>query len=114
VFYEKGLAGCVPSTLAAMRLLERKHELLGMNSAVKVDIISVTTPQQPTRYERIQEAIMRVARPERFQQPNGGDGAVDVANDNGSDPATGDGSDRQASSGCATPLVNGTGHSRVA
>ena len=36
VYYEKGLAGCVPSTLAAVRLFERKHELLGMNSAVKV------------------------------------------------------------------------------
>src|SRR5262249_55172199 len=62
VFYEKALAGCIQSGLLTVRIYERKHELLGMNSAAKIEIVQAP-PEAPTSYERITEVIMQLTRP---------------------------------------------------
>lgn len=59
VFYEKALAGCIQSGLLTVRIWERKHELLGMNSAAKIEIVQAPS-EAPTRYEKLTEAIMRL------------------------------------------------------
>jgi len=43
--------------LLTVRIWERKHELLGMNSAAKIEIIQAPL-EAPTSYERIKAAIM--------------------------------------------------------
>jgi hypothetical protein len=49
-FYQKALAGCTQSGLCVIRVLERKHELLGMNSAVKIEIAQgLALPWDPSR-----------------------------------------------------------------
>jgi len=82
IFYEKAINGCIQSGLLVIRVLERKHELLGMNSAVKIEIAQ-TPPNAPTRHDRIREAIFRMARGSDWQPSdgNGGDGAVDAPSD---------------------------------
>jgi len=59
VFYEKALGGCIQSGLLAVRIWERKHELLGMNAAAKFEVVTAP-PEAPPRHERIREAIMRL------------------------------------------------------
>jgi len=56
---------------------------LGLDQPTKLDVVQVQAQVAPSRFDRIHEAILRVARPERFQQSNG----------NGSDPAAGDDDD---------------------
>src|SRR5262249_39728340 len=101
------------SGLCVIRVLERKHELLGMNSAVKIEIPQAP-PDAPSSHERVTAAIMAMVEREqpvrraairRLDQlgpekalellgppePNGGDDAVDVpaapdATNRGSDP----------------------------
>src|SRR5262249_38151571 len=73
VFYEKALAGDVQSGVLTVKLWERKHELLGLNSAARVDLQILTQPQEaPSSFEKIRAAIMAVAR------SGNGDGAVDA------------------------------------
>jgi len=75
------------------KLLERRALLLGLDHPTqsrvdvyqmsRVDVYQIEAQQAPSRHERIREAIMRLARPERFQNngngpPLGGDGAVDT------------------------------------
>jgi Holliday junction resolvase-like predicted endonuclease len=79
VFYEKGLAGCVQSAVAAVRIWERKHELLGLNSPQRLDIVQLQVAEQPSGHQKIYEMIMRLARP--GWQP--GDGDVAVGDGNG-------------------------------
>src|SRR5262245_27267855 len=59
VFYEKALAGDVQSGLLTVRIWERKQELLGMNSAAKIEIVQ-EPPEAETGYEEITRAIMRL------------------------------------------------------
>jgi hypothetical protein len=82
VFLEKALAGDVQSGLLTVRIFERLHELLGMNSAAKIEIVQAPV-REPTRHEKIRDAIMRVARGPDWQPPdaNDGDGAVTVLSD---------------------------------
>jgi|AmaraimetFIIA100_FD_contig_71_4401226_length_850_multi_3_in_0_out_0_1 hypothetical protein len=74
------------------RINERRCAMAGWSSVnIRLDPSAVEAAQQPSSHERIKQAILRLARPERFQQPNSGDGAVDVpavpdAMDGGSDP----------------------------
>ena len=57
VFFERSLAGCTQSCLCAVRLWERKHELLGMNAAAKFEV--VTAPRDaPSSYQRITEVLL--------------------------------------------------------
>ena len=59
VFFERSLRGDVQSGLLTVRIWERLHELLGMNSAAKIEIVQAPS-EAPTRYEKITEAIMRL------------------------------------------------------
>jgi len=68
VFYEKALAGCIQNGLLAVRIWERKHELLGMNSAAKTEIVQAP-PEAPDPFDKIYAAIKKVAR--RGQLANG-------------------------------------------
>src|SRR6516162_9076399 len=65
--------------LLVVKILERRSLLLGLDSPQKLDIVQVQAQEQPSSHDRIRDAIMRVARPERFQQSSDG---------NGSDPMT--------------------------
>ena len=76
---KKGLLATRRVGLCAVRLWERKHELLGMNAAAKFEV--VTAPRnEPTRHERIKAAILAVAR-----GPNG-DGAAAAPSDDPEQP----------------------------
>src|SRR5262245_60068794 len=68
-------AGDVQSGLLTVRIWERKHELLGMNSAAKIEIVQAPA-EAPTRHEKITAAIMRL-RVGPDWQPNG-DGSPPV------------------------------------
>jgi len=64
VFFERGLAGDTQSCLCAVRLWERKHELLGLNAAAKFEV--VTAPRDaPTQHERIKAAILSMVEREQ-------------------------------------------------
>jgi len=56
VFFEKGLAGDTQSCLCAVRLWERKHELLGMNAAAKFEVVT-RPPEAKSSHQRIADAI---------------------------------------------------------
>src|SRR5262245_9559774 len=61
------------------RLNERIASMRGWTSVnIRMDPLAAQTEQAPSDYERIRAAIYRLARPERFQQSNGGDGAVNA------------------------------------
>ena len=77
VFYEKALAGDVQSGLLTVRIWERKHELLGMNSAVKVQIMQEPA-QAPDSFEKIYNAITRVANEYQEKRRNGDTGADEL------------------------------------
>ena len=52
VFYEKALDGDVQSGLLTVRIWERKHELLGMNAATKIEIVQ-EPPDAPRRTTKL-------------------------------------------------------------
>jgi hypothetical protein len=83
VFYEKALAGDVQSGLLTVRIWERKHELLGMNSAAKIEIVQAP-PDAPTSYERIKAAIMSL------KYGGKGDGALPPDGNGSGGPAASD------------------------
>src|SRR5262245_11070119 len=62
VFYDKGLAGCVQSAITAVRIWERKHELLGLNSPVKLDVVTMQPKEAPTSFDKIRAAVYAIAR----------------------------------------------------
>jgi len=64
VFVEKGLAGDTQSCLCAVRLFERKHELLGMNAAAKFEVVT-RPPEAKSQHERIREVIMAMVEREQ-------------------------------------------------
>jgi hypothetical protein len=67
--------------LLVVKILERKSALLGLDSPQKLDMVQVQAQEQPSDHDRIREAILRVARPERFRQSeNGGPIADDEGN----------------------------------
>jgi hypothetical protein len=83
VFYEKALAGDVQSGLLTVRIWERKHELLGMNSAAKIEIVQAPL-EAPTSYERIKAAIMSL------KYSGNGDGALPLDGNGSGGPAASD------------------------
>ena len=72
-FYLKAMAGDgdVNSAALVVKAWERKAELLGLDAVQRIDLQIINPPQQVPRHERIREAIMRLTRPEQFQQPSG-------------------------------------------
>ena len=69
VFYEKAISGCIQSGLLVIRVLERKHELLGMNSAARVEIIQAPQETPNEEFDEIFAAITEIAN-----APRGSDG----------------------------------------
>jgi hypothetical protein len=60
------ISSCRSDYLAAAGLLvvkicERKAELLGLDSPQKLDIVQVQAQEQPSSFDKIRDAIMRVA-----------------------------------------------------
>jgi hypothetical protein len=62
VFYEKALAGCIQSGLLTVRIWERKHELLGMNAAAKIEIAQAP-PEAETRHDKIRRVFWELRHP---------------------------------------------------
>src|SRR5215831_15060356 len=60
VFLEKALAGDVQSGLLTVRIYERLHELLGMNSAAKIEILQ-SPPEAEQGFDQIHAMIMRLS-----------------------------------------------------
>jgi len=80
VFFEKGLAGDTQSCLRAVRLWERKHELLGMNAAAKFEV--VTAPRDaPSSYQKITDVLLAL----KYGPSANGDGAAPSDADNAED-----------------------------
>jgi hypothetical protein len=47
--------------LLVVKILERKAALLGLDSPQKLDIVQVQAQEQPSSFDKIRDAIMRVA-----------------------------------------------------
>jgi hypothetical protein len=79
-----GVASAAFATVA-IKAMERKHELTGMEAAMRIDLQVTNTQLQkvPTRHEAIRAAILRIARPD--WRPEDDDGNVN-GNDNGAAP----------------------------
>jgi hypothetical protein len=60
----------------AIKAMERKHELTGMDAARRIDlqVTNTSLQKQPTQHEKIREAIMRLARPGGQPSDGVGDG----------------------------------------
>jgi hypothetical protein len=91
VFLEKAMKGDAQAGLLCIKIEERLALLLGLDAPTTqhVDVYAVERAQQPTQFDRIHDAIMRIARPERYQyNPDGdGNGGPDA-----SEPTEGNGS----------------------
>jgi len=91
VFYSKGLLGDPIAAGIAVKIWERLHELVGLN-VQRIDLQITPAQNEPHEFDRIYDAIMRVARGP--SAPNG----------NGSDSVAGDGGDQE---GSPPPLADG-------
>src|SRR5262247_1676633 len=69
------------AALCVVKILERKAALLGLDQPTKLDVVQVQAQQAPDEFDKIYDAIMRVARRNGQQSSDG----------NGSDPAAGNG-----------------------
>jgi hypothetical protein len=82
-FYKRAIEKAdAQAGLLVVKILERRALLLGLDSPQKLDVIQVQAQETPNEFDKIYDAIMRVAR--GHPAPNG----------NGSDPAAGDGGDQ--------------------
>jgi len=86
VFFEKAIAGDVQAGTLTVKIWERKHELLGMNAAAKIELIQAPA-QAETRYEKITRVITAIAR------RNAGKGSAGNGGSDGSDGNGGNGGD---------------------
>lgn len=86
VFVEKALTGDVPSGLCAVRLWERKHELVGLNSATRIEIVGQPAEHKTDDVTRIHDAIMRCIE-ERKRVGANGHRAIEVEPDPDPDPS---------------------------
>ena len=87
-FYLKAIAGDgdVNSAALVVKAWERKTELLGLDGVQRIDLQIINPPEAPPRHEKIRAAIMRLTKPEQFQNNGCGpllddDSAVDVPSD---------------------------------
>jgi len=82
-FYQRALAsddvGSAAFATVAIKALERKHSLTGVEAATRIDLQVVTQPQEVKSFEKIRAAIYAVARGR-----NGGQLAPPAADGNGS------------------------------
>ena len=75
--------------LCVVKILDRKAALLGLDSPTRVDVVQLQATKEPSSFERIQAAIMRVKYGPDWRPGDSSDD--DPAAGNGSDPATGNG-----------------------
>ena len=84
-FYKRAIEKAdTQAGLLVVKILERRALLLGLDSPQKLDVIQLQTQEAPSSFDKIREAIMRVAREGRASN---GQQSSDA---NGSDPTTGD------------------------
>src|SRR5262249_48138213 len=76
VFYGKALGGDVLAGTLGAKIWERKHELLGLDAVQRIDLQIINEPREaPHEFDKIYDAIMRVAR--GGQQPGDGNGSAE-------------------------------------
>src|SRR5262245_60932613 len=84
-FYKRAIEKAdAQAGLLVVKILERRALLLGLDSPQKLDVVQLQTQEAPSSFDKIREAIMRVAREGR--KSNG----QQSSDGNGSDPAAGD------------------------
>ena len=70
-FYRRALlhndATSAAFATVAIKAMERKHQLTGVEAATRIDLQVITQPKEMKSHERIKQAIYRIARP--GQQP---------------------------------------------
>jgi len=72
VFYGKALLGDVRSGLLVVRVFERLHSLLGLDTAQRIDLQIIQPPEAPSRHERLRAAIMNLRTDVPPIEPNNG------------------------------------------
>ena len=80
VFFAKALGGDVQSGAVTVKIWERKHALLGLDSPTRIDL-QVQPQQAPSRHELITQAVMRLRG--KPVDGNGSPDAVDALSDSG-------------------------------
>src|SRR5262249_43817127 len=61
VFYKRAIEKVdAQAGLLVVKILERKAALLGLDSPQKVDVVQVQAVKEPSRHEKIREAIMQI------------------------------------------------------
>jgi len=70
-FYKRAIlsqdATAAAFATVAIKAMERKHQLTGVEAATRIDLQVITQPKEMKSHERIKQAIYRIARP--GQQP---------------------------------------------
>ena len=84
VFYTKAIAGDVNSGVLAVKALERKAELFGLDAVQRIDLQIVRPPDAPTSYQRITDVLLALKHGNG--RPNGDDAAPSVAPDDPAEP----------------------------
>jgi hypothetical protein len=68
-FYQRSLVSQDATSAAfatvAIKAIQRKHDLVGMSAATRIDLQIIRPPDQPTRHERIKAAIMAMVEREQ-------------------------------------------------
>jgi len=73
----------VAAGVLCCKLAERLSLLLGLDSPTRVDVVQLTAQREPSQHQRIHDAIMRVARPERYANNGNGPLLTPSADDDG-------------------------------
>jgi len=88
VFYKRAVEQVdAQAGLLAVKIFERKAALLGLDSPQKVDVVQVQAVKEPSRHEKISEAIMRITD----QQPPAEREAINLISKIGGERAGDDG-----------------------
>ena len=82
-FYERAVKDRdVPSGVLVVKVFERLHELCGLNSAARVDLQIITQPKEMRSFNKIREAVYRVARGPDWH-PDAGNGSPSDGSNSG-------------------------------
>jgi hypothetical protein len=61
-FYQRAVNGDVNSGTLCVKIMERRSLLWGLDAPSKLDVITVRAQEAPRSFDRIREAVYRVAR----------------------------------------------------
>jgi len=82
VYYGKAMEGDIDSAHVYARINERYCAMQGWSSVnIRLDPYQAQVQEEPSSYEKITEAIMRIARPERFANNGTGPALAPFASD---------------------------------